>query len=475
MKKICLVVFGLLLYFMVQGQTYFNKNYDYNGITNNSGGHLILSDTTIFLPTTYYSQTGTGTLRFMYIDKQGDTINSTAISFPNTFLNISSSSPIYDPADSAIIFSCARIDSVNNMNSFICKVSLSGDTIWTSTINYPGYDLTHAILIDTNSYIFIGLTNSFGAGSYDVLFYKVSKNGGLIQSTAIGTTAPEGAISACWSGDGNILISGPENSDDLLMKVDRNGNLIWRQVYPFGMGQCFVSIDSISDIYIASSKVGPANTDNLVLRKTDSTGIIIWERTYINTSAYVASINPIYIAPNGFLYLSSATTSFSISKGFLWCFAPNGDSLWSVTYESTPGLDAYLTDLSPFPGGGFLMSGFANSPTQLNNAWLVRVDSNGCFIPGCLTSVEVLEQAGSGGLQLMPNPASEQLTIYLPQSENNSYVEIISATGEKVAVYTTSALAQLTVNTNEFPQGLYMVVYYTASGKRNSERLIIAR
>jgi hypothetical protein len=91
------------------------------------------------------------------------------------------------------------------------------------------------------------------------------------------------------------------------------------------------------------------------------------------------------------------------------------------------------------------------------------------------TSNVISSKTEYGKLLLQPNPANDQLTIYLPQSENNSHVEIISATGEKVAVYTTSALAQLTVNTNEFPQGLYMVVYYTASGKRNSERLIIAR
>ncbi|MCU0436092.1 MAG: hypothetical protein MUC87_21730, partial [Bacteroidia bacterium] len=412
MKKTSLLVFGLLLYFMVQGQTYFNRSYDFEGIPNYGVRHLILRDSTIFLPTTYYTLSDSGVIRYLFLNSTGDTLATKKVSRFLTYFGLTSASPVFDETDSSIMFTCLTNDTNNNPNAYLSKLNSAGDTLWTKFMGGAGYDCFHTILIDTSGYYFIGLTNSFGAGSYDVWFVKTDRNGNILQNTAIGNAASNQAISACWSGDGNILISGAENSDDLLMKVDINGNLIWRQVYPFGMGQCFVSTNSISDIYLASSKMGPANTDNLVLRKTDSTGVIIWERTYINTLAYVASINPLYIAPNGFLFLSSATTSFSISKGLLWCFAPNGDSLWSVTYESTPGLDAYFYGLSPFPGGGFLMSGFADSPTQFNNAWLVRVDSNGCLIPGCLTSVEELEQAVNGGLQLMPNPASEQLTIY---------------------------------------------------------------
>ncbi|MCU0434397.1 MAG: T9SS type A sorting domain-containing protein, partial [Bacteroidia bacterium] len=274
------------------------------------------------------------------------------------------------------------------------------------------------------------------------------------------------AISACWSGDGNILISGPENSDDLLMKVDRNGNLIWRQVYPLGMGQCYVTTDSSSAIYTASSTAGPANTDNLVLRKTDSTGTIIWERTYINISAYVASTNRIHIAPNGLLYLATTTASFSISKGLLWSFTPNGDSLWSVTYESTPGLDAYFYHLSPFPGGGFLMSGFADSPTQYNNAWLVRVDSNGCLIPGCLTSVEELEQVGSGGLQLMPNPANERVTIILPEQETGAVMQVYDVAGKLLLEQTLMSQHNFVIDCSVWHNGMYFVNVVTTEGKR---------
>jgi Secretion system C-terminal sorting domain len=406
----------------------------------------------------------------LFLNSIGDTLFTKKISSAYTYFGLTSASPIVDETDSSIIFTCLTNDTTNNPNAYLSKLNSTGDTLWTKIIGGTGYDCFHTILSDTSGYYFIGLTNSFGAGSYDVWFVKTARNGTILQTTAIGNAASNQAISACWSDDGNILISGAENSDDLLMKVDRSGNVIWRQVYPLGMGQCFVTTDSSSAIYLASSTIGPAGFDNLVLRKTDSTGTIIWERTYINTTSYVASINPVYVAANGLLYLSSATTTFSITKGFLWCFTPNGDSLWSVTYESTPGLDAYFYHLSPFPGGGFLMLGFTDSPTQYNNAWLVRVDSNGCFIPGCLTSVEELEQAGSGGLQLMPNPASNIVSIAFKEQPTAGTIFIYNAAGALVL----SQLYTPTIDISHFAEGLYFVNLLSSDGS-STGKLVISR
>jgi hypothetical protein len=471
MKSLFKILLSLLLYISAQGQTYFNKTYDFLNIPNNAGSHLLLPNHSILLPTTYNQQNGVGTIAFLYSDTLGDTLFSKTISSPNTFYNISSASPVYDTYDSAIAFACASIDGSNNMNSFICKLNLNGDTIWTINIDSLGYDLIHAILVDTNDYIFIGLTNSFGSGLYDVLFVKISKTGIILQTTAIGTAQPEAAISACFSSDGNILISGAENSDDLLMKIDRNGNLIWRHTYPLGMGQCFVTEAPNSDILLSSSTAGPANTDNLVLRKTNSNGTIIWERTYINTNAYVASTNSLYISQNGFLYLTTTSTFSSVSSGVLWCFSPTGDSLWSAQYTSTSGLDAYFYDLSPFPGGGFLMSGFADTPNQYNNAWLVRVDSNGCLVPGCPNSVEELELDEDMRIMISPNPANDLIHLAFTDQLAQGSILIYNAAGAVIMQEEYSS----TINISALSEGIYFIRYQMAHGGDVCGKIIISR
>jgi hypothetical protein len=466
MKKICLVVFSLLLYFMVQGQTYFNRNYDFQGLPNYGIRHLILEDSTIFLPSTYYTLTDSGRIHYMFLNSVGDTLTTKKVSLIYTYFGLTSASPVFDETDSSIIFSCLTNDTTNNPNAYLSKLSSTGDTLWTKIIGGTGYDCFHTILTDTSGYYFIGLTNSFGAGSYDVWFVKTDRNGNVLQNTAIGNAASNQAISACWSGDGNIMITGSQNYDDFLMKVNTTGILHWQVNYQTGMGQCFISTDSSTHFYLASSFINQSNIENLLIRKVDSVGAIIWERFLTSPLINTASVSPIIIAPDGRLYLATSYSINNLVKGILWCFAPNGDSLWSVTYESTPGLDAYFYHLSPFPGGGFLMSGFADSPTQYNNAWLVRVDSNGCLIPGCLTSVEELEQVGSGGLQLMPNPANERETIILPEQETGAVIQVYDVAGKLLQEQTLISQRNFVIDCSVWHNGMYFVNVVTTEGKR---------
>ena len=79
-------------------------------------------------------------------------------------------------------------------------------------------------------------------------------------------------------------------------------------------------------------------------------------------------------------------------------------------------------------------------------------------------------------LRLLPNPANDQVTIYLPQqSTGKSNIQIITTTGQKIEGYTTTMLKELTIDTRNFQQGIYMIMYYSESGVQLSEKLIIAR
>ena len=74
MKNLIKIILSLLLYISVQGQTYFNKTYDFYNVQNYGVKHLILPDSSIFLPITYNDQFGNGILGFLFIDQSGDTL-----------------------------------------------------------------------------------------------------------------------------------------------------------------------------------------------------------------------------------------------------------------------------------------------------------------------------------------------------------------------------------------------------------------
>lgn len=471
MKSLFKILLSLLLYISAQAQTYFNKNYDYFVYQNYAVRHLILPDSTIFLPTTYSDQNNTGNINYLFINNYGDTIFSKGISIPNTYLGLTSASPKYDASDSSIILTCISVDTTNNANAFVLKLSLDGDTIWTRTFGGVGYDIIHTILIDTSGYFLIGSTNSFGAGSFDVLLLKIDTNGTLIQQYAIGNPTSNQALSACFSNDGNIIVTGSENYDDLLWKIDKNGGIIWQQFYPAGTGQCFVSTDDSSNYYMASSFINQFNIENLLIRKVDSLGQQIWQKTLNSNTYSSASLSPLIIATDNRMYLSTSQSLLGIVTGSLWCFSPTGDSLWSAQYTSTPGLDAYFYHLSPFPGGGFLMSGFADTPNQYNNAWLVRVDSNGCLVPGCPNSVEEYALETERRMLISPNPANDIVSIEFKEQPTAGTIFIYNAAGALVL----SQLYTPTINISHFAEGLYFINFLSSDGSSMNGKLVISR
>jgi len=80
-------------------------------------------------------------------------------------------------------------------------------------------------------YILAGATNSFGAGSYDILLIKTGANGNIIWAKTYGGTDDDRASSFQQTSDGGYIVAGWTNSfgagwDNIfLVKTDANGNI----------------------------------------------------------------------------------------------------------------------------------------------------------------------------------------------------------------------------------------------------------
>ena len=132
--------------------------------------------------------------------------------------------------------------------------------------------------------------------------------------------------------------------------------------------------------------------------------------------------------------------------GWLTKVSPNGDSLWSrkLFYYEYPDSIEYLHhihDLQTTPDGGYLISGqtldskHLSFPTQ--QAWFIKVDAEGCLIPGC-GLVDAIEPSQKEGppLLLYPNPASDYLNVYLGNNENKNWSFVVyNSTGQEMGRY----------------------------------------
>ncbi|MEO8759812.1 MAG: T9SS type A sorting domain-containing protein [Bacteroidia bacterium] len=130
-----------------------------------------------------------------------------------------------------IMAGSASFDTTNLTDVYLIKTNAVGDTLWTKTYGGAGYDFGQSLDITTDGgFIITGYTNSYGAGNYDVYLIKTDANGNISWSSVIGSTGDDEGNSVYQTADGGYAIAGVSNSygagdyDVYLIKTDANGN-----------------------------------------------------------------------------------------------------------------------------------------------------------------------------------------------------------------------------------------------------------
>ncbi len=128
----------------------------------------------------------------------------------------------------------------------------AGAYLYTKKLAGPGYDMFNSITTN-GTYIYVmGNTESFGAGSFDIVLVKTDLNGNVLWIKTFGTNQKEGyendsfhqciptsdggvlIASRLTANAGNPLLAGPNTKNALLLKIDMNGNLQWAKTYGLG-------------------------------------------------------------------------------------------------------------------------------------------------------------------------------------------------------------------------------------------------
>src|SRR5690606_27236541 len=111
-------------------------------------------------------------------------------------------------------------------------------------------------------------------------------------------------------------------------------------------------------------------------------------------------------------------------QGLLLRTTSNGDSLWMHNYAFHDSVidqgSGRFWDVLPTPDGGFIAAGAAYQPFNAPyppgysaDAWVVKVDSMGCIVPGCDGLTGITEQFTnlSDAVTLYPNPVHGELHV----------------------------------------------------------------
>ncbi len=244
-------------------------------------------------------------------------------------------------------------------------------------------------------------------------------------------------IGAERTNDGQVLIN--YDNRTLIIKVDSTGGQEWQWLSPAGVLQdeAKAMIKTPDGGLVVASGMGQeiGNNPNIhtlvwdgLIFKLDADRNVVWSTPFRGdlpnggtelTEMVEATDGNGYVA-SGIVYEKEGT-ALGHYTSWLVKVSPEGDSLWARRYTYFDGefIAPEVFDMKATPDGGYVLVGFTiNLFNVVTNpivpAWIMKVDSFGCLIPGChLPNATEEMEAAAPFLAIYPNPVSDFLNFQL--------------------------------------------------------------
>jgi hypothetical protein len=204
-----------------------------------------------------------------------------------------------------------------------------------------------------------------------------------------------------------------------------------------------------------------------------------------------AFLNETHLGHNNTYYSIGRTTvdtfldgyNNEYSVGWIYKQNSNGDSIWSKTIRSINGPYNYVNISTRFYAGGILSSGsvIAGGYSTIGKyyPWLVKITAEGCvegFTVCSPTASDTQEQAieRRGSLRIIPNPASEKVSISFPDMATYGNIQIMDALGRVVvSLHFDQPTRQVSVDISNLISGHYFVTASTATGVLSGTMVVV--
>jgi hypothetical protein len=272
-------------------------------------------------------------------------------------------------------------------HGYVIKLNETGDTLWTKNYGGTGTDYLRTITkITENEYVLTGYTASFGAGVWDNYMVKIDSSGNLLSSKAYGTNTNEGTYAFINTSDGQYLYAGLESHPSAnigLIKTDTSGTVLWAKDYGgTNNEEAFAAVEANDSGYVLAGytqSYGAGNIDGMVI-KTDKNGNMLWVKTY-GGAADEKIYSMVKTSGNEYLLLGS-TNSFGLDSSdiFVIKIDDSGNIIWSKTYGTVHNDDAFAIMQTPDGGyaicGSVFIPGFGGSGGDM---LLVKINSSGNY------------------------------------------------------------------------------------------------
>ncbi|WP_287155677.1 hypothetical protein, partial [Candidatus Solincola tengchongensis] len=265
---------------------------------------------------------------------------------------------------------------------YLVKVDADGNRLWSETYGGSGYDWAYSVQETTDgSFLLAGQTESLGSPS-GIYLLKTDAQGTLLWQKKVdlgGTSlangveaAPDGGYVLC----GWVVRQGKKDMDACLVKVDRDGNVLWQRFFGGGGDDWWSSVKAVPGAgYVlagGTTSRGSGKYDAYLVM-TDEQGELLWERTFGGEGDDYAH-GVCVLEGGGFALAGSVWSAASGDDAYLAITDEEGNALLERTYGGGGGDWAY--SVIPVPDGGLvLVGGCALTPDRGEDVFLVKVSA----------------------------------------------------------------------------------------------------
>lgn len=261
----------------------------------------------------------------------------------------------------------------------ICKYDTNGSLIWQKRIYRTTYveEYGRAICIkDDVLYLTGAVYNAVNSSSYyDIYTSKMSLNGDILWTSMMGVQGDyDYGYDIAVDSLGNVYVAGQTSSYAILVKYNSSGVVQWqKRLYGQSTTQSNgIVIDSADNIYVTGTTYYNAAYRELYVVKYDSTGTILWQKSfsaalYQDDYSYgitIDSSNNLWIT--GFLQ--------SASKSFITKMDSSGTILMSRTISMF-----YSQRIRVTPSGKIVVVGY-NYNNTYGQMYVLKADGSGTGI-----------------------------------------------------------------------------------------------
>lgn len=178
--------------------------------------------------------------------------------------------------------------------------------------------------------------------------------------------------------DGGAILAGATNSfsptpiDGWLVKVDALGHIAWQTAYQDVHGA--TGVIAMDGGYLVTAGQLGATVEAVRLLRVDRNGTLLWARSYTGPQG-VGPARVVKAEDGGFLV--AGTRGIAAAADFFAArFDPGGELLWARTYGGADGDE--LSAAVATSDGGFLLAGQTSSfGVTFTGTWVVKLDADG--------------------------------------------------------------------------------------------------